>query len=75
MTSRTWDRLTYEAAQRGAPVGYYALDGTLLGRTADPRLNPDAVAATDSSTRHRRNLARWPFETSRPRHDQRSTPQ
>lgn len=56
--SATWDELTTSASRFGM-TGYLSKDAQALiisARTADPRLNPKAVTASDSSTRYRRAL-------------------
>ena len=59
--SATWDELTTSADLVGRPAFLTlekpdAPNRRLTARTADPRLNPDAVRSTSSSTRYRRAL-------------------
>jgi len=59
--SQHWDALCEFAIVRGIQAKglIEEEDGTvrLVMRTADPRLNPDAVEVTESSTRFRRTIA------------------
>jgi hypothetical protein len=54
--SRIWDTMTASALAEGQAIAYSIASGA-TGRTADPRANPGAVTATESSTTYRRGLA------------------
>jgi hypothetical protein len=54
--SRVWDTLTARALDEGRAIAYGTIGHRALGRTADPRVNPGAVTATESSTTYRRGL-------------------
>lgn len=57
LESWKWDNLTDSAERLDVAVAVYSEEKScIVGRTADPRLNPGAVRASESSTNHRRYL-------------------
>lgn len=54
MTSQHWDFMCSWASRNGKMGTFSAGLGPITARTADPRLNPGAVAPSESSTRFRK---------------------
>lgn len=65
--SQNWDALCHYASVRGVTASLSEEDEhgnlTLLARTANPRLNPNAVAVTEGSTPFRKMLYNATIET------------
>jgi hypothetical protein len=62
MVSQAWDFMCASASRANRPRSFHDASGAVVMRTADPRVNPDAVAVTESSTAFRRAVERrWHY--------------